>query len=146
MGRSRDFSRQIHHHKLLYKSVLQLDRKTHTMASQTQGIQQLLTAEKRAAEKVSEARKRKNRRLKQAKEEAQAEIEKYKAEREAAFKNHEAKYAGSKGDVAARIDQDAKARIDAMNQSVNANKAKVISGLIDAVCNIEPKVHVNYRA
>lgn len=29
------------------------------MASQTQGIQQLLAAEKRAAEKVSEARKRK---------------------------------------------------------------------------------------
>lgn len=29
------------------------------MASQTQGIQQLLTAEKRAAEKVAEARKRK---------------------------------------------------------------------------------------
>lgn len=28
------------------------------MASQTQGIQQLLTAEKRAAEKVAEARKR----------------------------------------------------------------------------------------
>lgn len=41
------------------------------MASQTQGIQQLLVAEKRAAEKVAEARKRKNRRLKQAKEEAQ---------------------------------------------------------------------------
>ena len=35
------------------------------MASQTQGIQQLLAAEKRAAEKVGEARKRKNRRLKQ---------------------------------------------------------------------------------
>ena len=48
------------------------------MASQTAGIQQLLVAEKRAAEKVAEARKRKNRRLKQAKEEAQAEIEKYK--------------------------------------------------------------------
>lgn len=29
------------------------------MASQTQGIQQLLTAEKKAADKVSEARKRK---------------------------------------------------------------------------------------
>ncbi|XP_029371576.1 V-type proton ATPase subunit G 1 isoform X2 [Echeneis naucrates] len=38
------------------------------MASQSQGIQQLLQAEKRAAEKVAEARKRKNRRLKQAKE------------------------------------------------------------------------------
>jgi len=44
------------------------------MASQTQGIQQLLVAEKRAAEKVSEARKRKNRRLKQAKEEAQVQL------------------------------------------------------------------------
>ena len=50
-----------------------------------------------------------------------------------------------KGDVAARIDADAKARIQAMDTSVSANKAKVISGLIDAVCNIEPKVHVNYH-
>merc|ERR1711983_236714 len=115
------------------------------MASQTQGIQQLLVAEKRASEKVSEARKRKNRRLKQAKEEAQAEIEKYKKEREDQFRDREARYAGSKGDVAARIDADAKARIDAMNSSVNANKNKVITDLIDAVCNIEPKVHANYR-
>ncbi|KAM9233350.1 V-type proton ATPase subunit G 2 isoform 2-T2 [Trichechus inunguis] len=36
------------------------------MASQSQGIQQLLQAEKRAAEKVADARKRKARRLKQA--------------------------------------------------------------------------------
>merc|ERR1711983_316681 len=115
------------------------------MASQTQGIQQLLVAEKRASEKVSEARKRKNRRLKQAKEEAQAEIEKYKKEREDQFRDHEARYTGSKGDVAARIDADAKARIDAMNSSVNANKNKVITDLIDAVCKIEPQVHVNYR-
>merc|ERR1711997_67832 len=120
-------------------------QKKKKMASQTQGIQQLLTAEKRAAEKVSEARKRKNRRLKQAKEEAQAEIERYKAEREGQFRDHEAKYAGSKGDVAARIDLDAKHRIDAMNSSVNANKDKVITDLIEAVCNIEPKVHANYR-
>ncbi|XP_018430305.1 PREDICTED: V-type proton ATPase subunit G 1 isoform X3 [Nanorana parkeri] len=35
------------------------------MASQSAGIQQLLQAEKRAAERVAEARKRKNRRLKQ---------------------------------------------------------------------------------
>merc|ERR1712223_1598147 len=117
-----------------------------TMASQTQGIQQLLTAEKRAAEKVSEARKRKNRRLKQAKEEAQAEIEKYKAERETIFKSNESKFAGSKGDVAAQIDADAKARIAAMDSSVSANKAAVLNGLIEDVCNIEPKVHKNYRA
>ncbi|XP_022366453.1 V-type proton ATPase subunit G 2 isoform X2 [Enhydra lutris kenyoni] len=39
---------------------------TTEMASQSQGIQQLLQAEKRAAEKVADARKRKARRLKQA--------------------------------------------------------------------------------
>ena len=51
------------------------------MATQSQGIQQLLAAERRAAEKTAEARKRKNRRMKQAKDEAMVEIEKYKAER-----------------------------------------------------------------
>ncbi|XP_015683110.1 V-type proton ATPase subunit G 2 isoform X2 [Protobothrops mucrosquamatus] len=45
------------------------------MASQTQGIQQLLQAEKRAAEKVAEARKRKARRLKQAKEETRKKLQ-----------------------------------------------------------------------
>ena len=41
------------------------------MASQTDEIQQLLVAEKAAAEKVTEAKKRKGRRLKLAKDEAQ---------------------------------------------------------------------------
>ncbi|XP_070780679.1 V-type proton ATPase subunit G 1 isoform X2 [Enoplosus armatus] len=54
------------------------------MASQSQGIQQLLQAEKRAAEKVAEARKRKNRRLKQAKEERMGRIQaSYRGNREA---------------------------------------------------------------
>lgn len=57
------------------------------MASQTQGIQQLLQAEKRAAEKVADARKRKARRLKQAKEEAQMEVEQYRREREQEFQS-----------------------------------------------------------
>lgn len=48
------------------------------MASQTAGLQQLLAAEKRAAEKINEARKRNKQRLKQATREAQAEIEKFK--------------------------------------------------------------------
>ena len=115
------------------------------MASQTQGIQQLLAAEKRAAEKVSEARKRKNRRLKQAKEEAQAEIEKYKSEREKQFRDHEARYAGSKGDIAQSIEMDTKRKIDQMNRSVAANKQRVIADVINSVCQIEPQVHRNYR-
>ena len=100
------------------------------MASQTQGIQQLLAAEKRA-------RKRKNRRLKQAKDEAQVEIEKYMAERDRAFKDNEAKNVGSKEDIAIKI--------DVMNRSVASNKAEVISNLISLVCDIKPEVHKNYR-
>ena len=104
-----------------------------------------MQAEKRAAEKVSEARKRKNRRLKQAKEEAQAEIERFKAEREKQFKDHEAKFLGSRGDVAARIEADTKGKIDAMNKSVSNQKQKVIDGLINLSCDIRPKVHENFR-
>merc|ERR1711902_285890 len=99
----------------------------------TQGIQQLLAAEKRAAEKVAEARKRKNRRLKQAKEEAQVEIEKYKAERERSFKDNEAKNVGSKEDIATKIAADTKVKIEAMNRSVASNKGDVIANLITLV-------------
>jgi len=115
------------------------------MASQTQGIQQLLAAEKRAAEKVNDARKRKNRRLKQAKEEAQQEIERYKLEREKAFKDNEAKHVGSKEDIATRIEADTKVKIEAMNRSLDANKDKVVESLINLVCDINPTIHKNYR-
>jgi V-type H+-transporting ATPase subunit G len=46
------------------------------MASQTGEIQQLLVAEKKAADKVGEAKKRKAKRLKQAKDEAQVKSKK----------------------------------------------------------------------
>ncbi|XP_055522227.1 V-type proton ATPase subunit G 3-like [Leucoraja erinacea] len=57
------------------------------MTSHSQGIHQLLQAEKRAKEKLEEAKKRKGRRLKQAKSEAQAEIDQYRLQREREFKH-----------------------------------------------------------
>ncbi|XP_069676044.1 V-type proton ATPase subunit G [Periplaneta americana] len=116
------------------------------MASQTQGIQQLLAAEKRAAEKVSEARKRKARRLKQAKEEAQDEIEKYRQERERQFKEFEAKHMGSREDVAARIEADTKIKIDEMNRAITTHKEAVIAQILDLVYDIKPELHKNYQA
>ncbi|GLH08435.1 V-type proton ATPase subunit G [Gryllus bimaculatus] len=116
------------------------------MASQTQGIQQLLAAEKRAAEKVAEARKRKARRLKQAKEEAQDEIEKYRQERESQFKEFEAKHMGSREDVAARIEADTKLKIEQMNQAVAQNKQQVIQKILELVYDIKPELHQNFRA
>ncbi|XP_047001972.1 V-type proton ATPase subunit G [Schistocerca americana] len=116
------------------------------MASQTQGIQQLLAAEKRAAEKVSEARKRKARRLKQAKEEAQEEIEKYRQERERQFKEFEAKHMGSREDRAAQIEAETKVKIAEMEKSVNQRKEKLIERILELVYDIKPELHKNFRA
>ncbi|KAM3958190.1 V-type proton ATPase subunit Vha13 [Aphomia sociella] len=115
------------------------------MASQTQGIQQLLAAEKRAAEKVSEARKRKAKRLKQAKEEAQDEVEKYRQERERQFKEFEAKHMGTREGVAAKIDAETKVKIDEMNRMVQSQKEAVIKEVLNLVYDIKPELHVNYR-
>ncbi|XP_057325562.1 V-type proton ATPase subunit G [Microplitis mediator] len=115
------------------------------MASQTQGIQQLLAAEKKAADKVTEARKRKARRLKQAKEEAQDEIEKYRQEREKQFKEFEAKHMGSKEGVAARIDADTKLKIEEMNSQLLTHKDPVIQKILELVYDIKPELHPNYR-
>uniref|UniRef100_A0A224Y156 V-type proton ATPase subunit G n=1 Tax=Panstrongylus lignarius TaxID=156445 RepID=A0A224Y156_9HEMI len=92
------------------------------MASQTQGIQQLLAAEKRAADKVADAKKRKARRLKQAKEQAQQEIDKYKQDREKQFREFEAKHVGSRVDVAARIEAATRQKIEELNKAVSVNK------------------------
>ncbi|XP_044263291.1 V-type proton ATPase subunit G-like [Tribolium madens] len=115
------------------------------MASQTQGIQQLLTAEKRAAEKVAEARKRKARRIKQAREEAQAEIENYRKERERQFREYEAKHLGSKEDIAARIDKNTEHIIREVEDDVKTNKEKVLADLLYLVLNVRPEVHPNYK-
>ncbi|XP_058459824.1 V-type proton ATPase subunit G-like [Malaya genurostris] len=113
------------------------------MASQTQGIQQLLAAEKRAAEKVGEARKRKQRRLKQAKEEAQDEIERYRQERERQFKEFEAKHMGSREGVAAKIDADTVIKIEEMSRSISVNKASLIGEILTLVYDIKPQLHKN---
>ncbi|XP_072309481.1 V-type proton ATPase subunit G 1 [Eucyclogobius newberryi] len=115
------------------------------MASQSQGIQQLLQAEKRAAEKVAEARKRKNRRLKQAKEEAQAEIEQYRLQREKEFKTKEAAALGSHGNSAVEVDRDTVERMSRIQSSFKGNKEAVLSELLKRVCDIQPELHANYR-
>ncbi|KAK0408737.1 hypothetical protein QR680_004127 [Steinernema hermaphroditum] len=115
------------------------------MASQTDGIQKLLVAERRAGEKINEARKRKTQLLKQAKQEAQAEIESYRQEREKSFKEHEQKSLGSKGDIEAKIREDTNAQLEAMTNSVSENKQAVIERLLQLVCDIRPELHHNLQ-
>lgn len=115
------------------------------MASQTAGIQQLLAAEKRAAEKINEARKRKAQRLKQAKQEAQAEIEKYREEREKRFREFEENYLGTRDDIAAQIKRETEETLEGMNRSVTTNKQQVIVRLLQLVCDIRPELHHNLK-
>ncbi|MBN3323839.1 VATG1 ATPase, partial [Atractosteus spatula] len=115
------------------------------MASQSQGIQQLLQAEKRAAEKVAEARKRKNRRLKQAKEEAQAEIEQYRLQREKEFKTKEAAALGSHGNSAVEVDKETLDKMQKIQNSYQQNREAVLASLLSLVCEIKPEIHTNYR-
>ncbi|XP_066254954.1 V-type proton ATPase subunit G-like [Euwallacea similis] len=115
------------------------------MAShQTHGIQQLLAAEKRAAEKVAEARKRKVKRIKQARDEAQADIEAYRRERERQFREYEARHMGSKEDVAAKIDKDTEVLLNNMEKVLEENKDKVIEELISLCIDITPVAHPNF--
>ncbi|XP_036915028.1 V-type proton ATPase subunit G 1 [Sturnira hondurensis] len=115
------------------------------MASQSQGIQQLLQAEKRAAEKVSEARKRKNRRLKQAKEEAQAEIEQYRLQREKEFKAKEAAALGSHGSCSTEVEKETQEKMTILQTYFRQNRDEVLDNLLTLVCNIQPEIHENYR-
>jgi V-type H+-transporting ATPase subunit G len=115
------------------------------MASQTAGIQQLLAAEKRAAEKINDARKRKALRLRQAKQEAQAEIEKYRQERERQFKEYEQQYLGTKEDIEASIRRETENSLNEMQRNVAANKQQVIIRLLQLVCDIKPELHHNLQ-
>ncbi|CAK9291511.1 unnamed protein product [Gordionus sp. m RMFG-2023] len=114
------------------------------MASNTASIQQLLNAEKKAADKVGEARKRKAIRLKQAKDEAQAEIEAYRTEREGEFKDYEAQHLGSKEDVKKRILKETDETINQINEHLKNQKTKVVTKLISLVLDIKPELPRNY--
>ncbi|KAM9233783.1 V-type proton ATPase subunit G 1-like [Trichechus inunguis] len=115
------------------------------MACQSQGIQQLLQAEKRAAEKVAEARKRKNRRLKQAKEEAQAEIEQYRLQREKEFKAKEAAALGSHGSWSIEVEKETQEKMTVLQTYFQQNREEVLNNLLAFVCDIQPEIHENYR-
>jgi len=114
------------------------------MAQKSQGIQQLLAAEKKAAELVGEARKRKTKRLKQAKEEAIQEIEQYKQECEAKFKEKQGNEQGAL-DFQKKINEDTVLRMGEMGEMVGMHKDQVILRILDLVYDIQPGLHENYR-
>lgn len=115
------------------------------MKQDSQSIQQLMVAEKRAEEKVNQARKRKALRLKQAKEEAHAEIQNFKLEKETEFKEYEAKFAGSKQDSSMKIEQETGKSIEEMEKYVRFNQDTIINYLLDEAFTVNCQLHQNFR-
>ncbi|XP_061486550.1 V-type proton ATPase subunit G 3 isoform X2 [Rhineura floridana] len=114
------------------------------MTSQSQGIQQLLQAEKRAKDKLEEAKKRKGKRLKQAKEEATAEIDHYRLQREKDFRHKQSNIMGSQGNLSTKIDEETVAKIQDHNSNYHKNMERVMGRLLDEVYGISPELHPNY--
>ncbi|KAM9186709.1 VATG3 ATPase, partial [Asarcornis scutulata] len=115
------------------------------MTSQSQGIQQLLQAEKRAKDKLEEAKKRKGKRLKQAKEEAIAEIDHYRLQREKEFRNKQTNVMGSQGDLSAKIEEQTTETIQKLTSSYHKNKESMMKKLLNMIYDINPEVHPNFR-
>uniref|UniRef100_A0A8C3TQX0 V-type proton ATPase subunit G n=1 Tax=Catharus ustulatus TaxID=91951 RepID=A0A8C3TQX0_CATUS len=110
------------------------------MTSQSQGIQQLLQAEKRAKDKLEEAKKRKGKRLRQAKEEATAEIDHYRLQREKEFRNKETNVRNSKPDCFQEYYMETPA-----NHSYHKNMESMMKKLLSTICDISPEIHPNFR-
>ncbi|KAM9007085.1 V-type proton ATPase subunit G 3 [Neopsephotus bourkii] len=115
------------------------------MTSQSQGIQQLLQAEKRAKDKLEEAKKRKGKRLKQAKEEAIAEIDHYRLQREKEFRNKQTTVMGSQGNLSAKIEEQTTENIRNLTSSYHKNMESMMKKLLNTICDINPELHPNFR-
>ncbi|NXV13684.1 VATG3 ATPase, partial [Cepphus grylle] len=115
------------------------------MTSQSQGIQQLLQAEKRAKDKLEEAKKRKGKRLRQAKEEAIAEIDHYRLQREKEFRNKQTNVMGSQGNLSAKIEEQTKETVRNLTSSYHKNMESIMKKLLSTICDINPEVHPNFR-
>ncbi|KAM9283313.1 V-type proton ATPase subunit G 3 [Morus bassanus] len=115
------------------------------MTSQSQGIQHLLQAEKRAKDKLEEAKKRKGKRLRQAKEEAIAEIDHYRLQREKEFRNKQTNVMGSQGNLSAKIEEQTTETIRNLTSSYHKNMESMMKKLLSTIYDINPEVHPNFR-
>ncbi|XP_074121071.1 V-type proton ATPase subunit G 3 [Sminthopsis crassicaudata] len=124
---------------------MQSDPKETMMASQSQGIQQLLQAEKRAKDKLDEAKKRKGKRLKQAKEEAMAEINQFRMQKEKEFQEKQSLIMGSQSNLSIEIDEQTVGKIQNLIGNYNESLEIVMKQLLSMVCDLNPEIHKNYR-
>jgi len=115
------------------------------MAQKTEGIQQLLIAEKKATDRVHEARKRKALRLKTAKKEAEAEINAYKDHREKLYKNAEHAAAGKHGSAETEIAASTNKQITELERNMKGQMQKSMSLVQAPLFEIDISLHENVK-
>ncbi|XP_005103242.1 V-type proton ATPase subunit G 1 [Aplysia californica] len=115
------------------------------MAQKTEGIQQLLIAEKKATDRVHEARKRKAARLKTAKKEAEAEITAYKEHREKLYKNAEQAAAGKHGSAETEIAAYTNKQIVELEKNMKMQMQKSMVLVQDPLFDIDISLHENVK-
>ncbi|KAI8893719.1 H+-ATPase G subunit-domain-containing protein [Globomyces pollinis-pini] len=113
------------------------------MASNNQGIQTLLEAEKEASKIVAKARSYRVQRLKDARQEAQKEIEALKQQKNQEFIEYEKKYAGDSGDSVKQAQVETKKQLELIGADFAKNKDTVIQKLLETIGKCEPVIHPN---
>ncbi|KAM5301734.1 V-type proton ATPase subunit G 3 isoform 1-T5 [Glossophaga mutica] len=116
------------------------------MASQSQGIHQLLQAEKRAKDKLEEAKKRKAKRIKEAKDEAMVEIDQYRMQKDKEFRMKQSKVLGSQSSVSEEMEAQTLEKIRDLKGSYDKCEESVLTQVLNMVCDVKPEIHANYRA
>jgi len=115
------------------------------MAQKTEGIQQLLIAEKKATERVHEARKRKASRLKTAKKEAESEIGAYKDHREKLFRNAESSASGKHGSAEKEIAITTDRQIGDLEKNMKSQMQKAMILVQAPLFEIDIALHENVK-
>ncbi|RUS87071.1 hypothetical protein EGW08_005147 [Elysia chlorotica] len=115
------------------------------MAQKTEGIQQLLIAEKKATERVVDARKRKAQRIKAAKREADSEIQAFKNEKDAQYKAYEAEVLGKKSDNEVQIQQVTNQKVKELEVMLKKNQSIAADAVKGMLFQIEIQLHENVK-
>ncbi|ORX88902.1 V-type ATPase [Basidiobolus meristosporus CBS 931.73] len=115
-------------------------------ASNSQGIQTLLEAEKEASRIVQQAKQYRVQRLKEARSEAAKEIEAIKAEKAEEFKVLEQQHLGTSDQGSQAVLKETQENIKLVEVAFEQNKEKVLAKLLETVTNVKPKIHVNARS
>jgi|TARA_B110000208_G_C11664034_1_gene392744 V-type H+-transporting ATPase subunit G len=105
------------------------------MAQNRQGIEQLMEAEREAADIIATARLLKKQRKSQADQDALMEIDAYKGKKAQEFNAITSSGAGSQDDSLTALAADAKRVCDTLDSEFTANKDKTTDMLIGMVTN-----------